>query len=181
VLKSVPLPLARKTHNPETENRMSDPSNDRFDFVPGPPLSGDPLAGPYFEGLARCQLRVQRCRDCGFLQHPPRPVCRRCTSLELGTRRLSGRGLIVDISDQFETMDPFADGDLVFQQAIVELIEQDGLLILTKVVTPPNAPAAIGMAVNAHFPSTAFGERSLAFRPDDDASGGRSGSSSAAG
>jgi hypothetical protein len=63
-------------------------------------------------------------------------------------------------------MDPFSDGDLVFQRAVVELIEQDGLQLLTKLVTPPNRPASVGTLVVADFLSNASGEPALAFRPD---------------
>jgi uncharacterized OB-fold protein len=145
---------------------MNQPADDRFDFVPPPPLPDGPFSEQYFDGLARGELRVQRCENCGFYQHPPRPVCRRCTSLNLGHARLSGRAVVVDLSDQFETMDPFADGDLLFQRAVVELIEQDGLQLLTKLVTPPNRPASVGTLVVADFLSNASGEPALAFRPD---------------
>lgn len=145
---------------------MTEPAGHRFDSVPPPPLPGDPFSEDYLEGLARGELRVQRCSNCGFCQHPPRPVCRRCASLDLGPARLSGRAVVVDVSDQFEAMDPFADGDLVFQRAVVELIEQDGLQLLTKVVTPPNRPASVGTLVVADFLSNTSGEPALAFRPD---------------
>lgn len=144
---------------------MTHPDDRDFEFVPPPPRSGDPLAEPYLAGLVEGELRLQECMDCGRLQHPPRPICRRCASFDLSFRRLSGRGVIVGIAHQFETMDPFSEGDLIFQQAVVELIEQDGLQLLTKLVTPQNRSASVGMRVIADFLSSTSGDPALVFRP----------------
>jgi hypothetical protein len=39
-------------------------------------------------------LAVQRCLDCGTLQHPPEEICHGCGSMELGTTALVGRGTV---------------------------------------------------------------------------------------
>jgi uncharacterized OB-fold protein len=49
---------------------------------------------PYWEGLARGELLVQRCRDCGKLRHYPRPVCDGCWSMAHEWVALSGRGAV---------------------------------------------------------------------------------------
>jgi len=44
-----------------------------------PPLGHDNQW--WWEGIAAGELRIQRCKDCGTLRHPPRPMCGRCQSL----------------------------------------------------------------------------------------------------
>lgn len=143
---------------------MTDHHEDRFDFIPPPPLPGDPMAAHYLSGLARRELRLQRCLDCQLLLHPPRPICRRCESFNLGSSALSGRGLLVDVSAKFETVDPFAEEDLSFRRAVVELIEQDSLQLLTKLVSCDDRPPTIGLPVVADYVLTTSGAPELVFR-----------------
>lgn len=44
-----------------------------------PPLGHDNQW--WWEGVAAGELRIQRCKECGTLRHPPRPMCGRCQSL----------------------------------------------------------------------------------------------------
>ncbi|HET9877629.1 MAG TPA: OB-fold domain-containing protein, partial [Mycobacterium sp.] len=39
-------------------------------------------------------LRLQECRDCAALIHPPQPVCRYCRGQRVGVRELSGRATL---------------------------------------------------------------------------------------
>jgi uncharacterized protein len=48
----------------------------------------------YFEGARRGELRVQACRACGRLRHPPALMCARCQSTEREWRAVSGRGRV---------------------------------------------------------------------------------------
>jgi len=45
-----------------------------------PPLGHDNQW--WWEGIAKDELRIQRCKDCGTLRHPPRPMCGSCQSIE---------------------------------------------------------------------------------------------------
>lgn len=40
------------------------------------------------------KLRLQECRACGSLIHPPAPVCRYCRSLDMGVRAVSGKATL---------------------------------------------------------------------------------------
>jgi uncharacterized OB-fold protein/acyl dehydratase len=44
-----------------------------------PPLGHDNQW--WWEGIAQGELRIQRCKDCGTLRHPPRPMCGSCQSI----------------------------------------------------------------------------------------------------
>ena len=39
-------------------------------------------------------LRIQECRDCDALIHPPQPVCRYCRSRNMGVRDVSGEATL---------------------------------------------------------------------------------------
>jgi uncharacterized OB-fold protein/acyl dehydratase len=45
-----------------------------------PPLGHDNQW--WWEGIAKDELRIQRCKDCGTLRHPPRPMCGSCQSIQ---------------------------------------------------------------------------------------------------
>ena len=45
-----------------------------------PPLGHDNQW--WWEGIAAGELRIQRCKECGTLRHPPRPMCGKCQSIE---------------------------------------------------------------------------------------------------
>lgn len=45
-----------------------------------PPLGHDNQW--WWEGIAAGELRIQRCKACGTLRHPPRPMCGSCRSIE---------------------------------------------------------------------------------------------------
>jgi acetyl-CoA acetyltransferase/uncharacterized OB-fold protein len=40
------------------------------------------------------QLRIQECRDCAALIHPPQPICRYCRSKNMGVRDVSGKATL---------------------------------------------------------------------------------------
>jgi uncharacterized OB-fold protein len=57
------------------------------------PLETPETAG-YFEGARLGELRIQACRVCGRLRHPPCPRCPWCHSADREWRAVSGRGRI---------------------------------------------------------------------------------------
>ena len=48
----------------------------------------------FWSGLKDHELRIQRCADCQTLRVPPRPMCGNCQSLQVGLRRIGGRGTV---------------------------------------------------------------------------------------
>lgn len=66
---------------------MSDP------FAKPVPHPG-PDTQPFWDGLARGEYLIQRCKACGTLRHYPRPVCGACWSMAHDWVPASGRGTI---------------------------------------------------------------------------------------
>ncbi|RLC67716.1 MAG: nucleic acid-binding protein [Chloroflexi bacterium] len=48
----------------------------------------------FWEGVKRHELVLQRCKQCGTLLHPPRPMCPKCNSDEQEWVPSKGRGTI---------------------------------------------------------------------------------------
>ncbi len=48
----------------------------------------------WWDGIARGQLLIQKCRTCGALRHPPRPMCGTCQSIDWDTVVAGGRGTV---------------------------------------------------------------------------------------
>lgn len=53
-----------------------------------------PDTQPFWDGLARGEYLIQRCKDCGKLRHYPRPVCDGCWSMAHDWVAASGQGTV---------------------------------------------------------------------------------------
>ncbi|NDJ88050.1 thiolase C-terminal domain-containing protein [Mycolicibacter kumamotonensis] len=63
--------------------------------APGRPLPAITIENEFFwTAGADGVLRIQECRDCAALIHPPQPVCRYCHGTKMGVRDVSGRATL---------------------------------------------------------------------------------------
>lgn len=84
------------------------------------------------------ELRFQRCRQCGYYNHPPTPICPMCHSKDLKFEAVSGRATLWTFSVNYQ---PWMPGpELPYVVAIVAIPEQDGLRLTTNLVgvEPPS-------------------------------------------
>jgi uncharacterized OB-fold protein len=103
----------------------------------------------YWQGGRDGELRLQRCRQCGYYLHPPGVICPRCWSKDLGVEAVSGQAEVLTFSVNHQ---PWMPGlDVPFVLAIVRLVEQDDLRITTNVVNCPPEEVEIGMPVQVLF------------------------------
>ncbi|MBV6305594.1 OB-fold domain-containing protein [Candidimonas humi] len=94
-------------------------------------------------------LRICFCAACGRYQHPPLPVCPNCGSLDVEHRPVSGQGEVITYTVNWQ---PWSTGQEVpFVLAIVELVEQKGLWLMTNIVQCPVEDVHIGMPVSIGF------------------------------
>ena len=107
---------------------------------------------------------MQRCDDCSSDQYPPRPICRRCASLALSYRPVSGDGEVLEVSDEVEIVDPFAVTGRPFVLAVVQLVEDERLVVPSKLlgVSTP-LEVTLGSPVRADFERTTTGSTRLVF------------------
>jgi uncharacterized OB-fold protein len=103
----------------------------------------------YWQGGRDGELRLQRCRQCGYYLHPPGVICPKDWSKDLAVEAVSGRAEVLTFSVNHQ---PWMPGlDVPFVLAIVRLVEQDDLRITTNVVNCPPEEVEIGMPVQVLF------------------------------
>jgi len=104
---------------------------------------------PFWEGGARGELVVQRCRECGGLNHPPTMRCRHDGSAELEWTVLSGRGHVEGWTVNQHQWLPGVPAPYVV--ALVALAEDPSTRLLTNLVGIDPAEIRDGMEVQVTF------------------------------
>ncbi len=97
----------------------------------------------WWDGVARGELPIQRCRACGVLRHPPRPMCGACQSTEWDHVAAQGGGTVYSYTVLHHPKFPGYDYPLVC--AVIELDE--GTRIVSNVVGCAPGDVRIGMRV----------------------------------
>src|SRR5215472_585511 len=115
--------------------------------MPLPALEPDTKA--FWEACRQGRLAMLRCRACGWIIHPPRPVCSRCRSRDVALEDLSGRATVVTYTINHQRWMPGLEVPYVI--GIVELAEQRGLRLTTNLVEVAPEAVRIGMPVSVRF------------------------------
>jgi uncharacterized protein len=110
-----------------------------------PPLGHDNQW--WWEGIAAGELRIQRCRECGTLRHPPRPMCGQCQSIEWDWQVSKGTGTVHSYVVLHHP--PVPGYEYPLPVALVDLDE--GTRIVANVAGCKPAEIRIGMRVQARI------------------------------
>ena len=103
----------------------------------------------FWTGGATGQLLIHRCGACLLWLHPPRPVCRACRSTDIAPQPSAGTGTVVTFTVNRQ---PWLPGiEVPYVLAIVELDEQPGLRVVTRLVDVEPDGVAIGLRVGVRF------------------------------
>jgi uncharacterized protein len=108
----------------------------------------DAESRPYWEGLSRGELLIQRCEACSRFVFYPRSLCPHCSSDQLSWVRASGNARIYSYTVAHQAFGPFAD-KVPFVVAIVEL--EEGVRMLTRIIGAPREQVQIGAPVRVTF------------------------------
>jgi uncharacterized OB-fold protein len=119
----------------------------------------DEWSGPFWEGCAVEELRVQVCGSCGRRRMPPRPMCPWCRSLEQRWEVTSGRGTVWSFVVTHPPLLPAYAAEAPYNVVVVELEEDPSIRFVGNVVTGPGgslgavdpATIVIGAAVEVCF------------------------------
>ena len=87
----------------------------------------DEASKGYWEGCKRHELRMQRCRDCGFYCFPPLPMCPRCNSVNRYWDKVSGKGKIYAWFVVHHATHPDFMDDVPYMVVVVRLDDQSDL------------------------------------------------------
>lgn len=108
-----------------------------------PPLGHDNKW--WWDGIEAGELRIQRCKECQTLRHPPRPMCGNCQSIEWDWAISKGAGTVYS----FVVMHypPIPGYDFPLPVALIDLDE--GTRLVANVVGCKPNEVKIGMRVQA--------------------------------
>lgn len=115
-----------------------------------------PISAPFWEGLRRNEVRLQRCRDCRRFVFYPRSNCPGCLSPDLDWQAVAGTGELHTFTLARLPTAPFFADEVPQCLAIVELDE--GVRIPSTLVGVEDDEIVIGMRVAPVFERTAGGE-----------------------
>jgi uncharacterized protein len=119
--------------------------------LPIPVPAPDGLDAPYWDGLRREELLVQRCNACGRLQYEPEWICRGCHSFDLDWTPVEGRGCVFSwIRPVHPTMSALRDHG-PYVAVVVELASADGIRMLGNLLGDPQQEVRIGDPVEVAF------------------------------
>jgi|SRR5581483_4422766 len=116
--------------------------------IPASMFQQDSDTRPYWEGLARGELRIQRCDSCSRAIFYPRSLCPHCHADKLSWIVASGRGTIYSYTVAYQAFGMFAD-EVPFIVAIVELAE--GVRMMSRIIDVPRERVSIGLPVQVTF------------------------------
>jgi uncharacterized OB-fold protein len=103
----------------------------------------------YWEGAGRHELVLQRCDDCGVVQHRPRAICASCLSSAVSHFVASGRGSVYTYTVTHQNgVPPFRDA-VPYVLAYVDL--EEGPRLMTNIVGCAPDAVRIGMDVVVDF------------------------------
>ncbi len=115
----------------------------------------------YWDAAREGRLVTQRCRRCGRLRHPPRPVCPQCHSLMFDVVDLMGEGVVYSFTILHHPQNPAFEYPVI--AALVEL--EEGVRVLSNLVDVDPADVTIGMPVTVAFRPTRHDGAVPVFKP----------------
>jgi uncharacterized protein len=101
----------------------------------------------WFEGARQHRLLIQRCKQCGTLRHPPRPMCAECRSYEWDVVDASGRGTVYSFVVNHYPQVPAFDYPLAV--GLIEL--EEGTRLVANVIGIDPGDIRIGMPVEVEW------------------------------
>ena len=118
----------------------------------GRPLPvADDLSQPFWEAGKQHRLVVQRCRECGYFNHPPRPACDACQSQQLQFEPVSGRGTIYSFTVMHQPNIAGFEDQIPYINILVELEEQPLLFMVSNLPASDLDKIKIGGQVEVYF------------------------------
>ena len=118
----------------------------------GKPLPApDELSQPFWDATRQHKLLVQRCQDCGYFNHPPRPACDACQSQQLQFEPVSGRGTVYSFTVMHQPNIAGFEDQIPYVNIFVELDEQPLLFMVSHLLGSERDEVGIGGRVEAYF------------------------------
>jgi uncharacterized OB-fold protein len=97
----------------------------------------------FWQGIARGELLLQHCLDCGHVQYYQQAICRSCRGGRLEHRAASGRGTLYAFSVVHRAPGPAFRADVPYAVLLVELTE--GPRMISSLIGAPHDAIEVGM------------------------------------
>ncbi len=107
------------------------------------------------------QLGIQKCKGCGALRHPPRPMCGDCHSTEWEAIESTGRGTVCSFTVVRYPEFPGYEYPLII--ILVDL--EEGTRVTSQLVGCETDDVSFGMAVEVQYHKDSDGFTLPVFRP----------------
>ena len=101
----------------------------------------------WFEGARQHRLLIQRCKQCGTLRHPPRPMCSECRSYDWDVVDAAGRGSVYSFVVNHYPQVPAFDYPLAV--GLIEL--EEGTRLVANVIGVDPGDIRVGMPVEVEW------------------------------
>ena len=111
----------------------------------------DELTSPFWDAAKEHRLAIQKCKDCGYYNHPPKPLCDKCSSENLAFESVSGKGKIYSYTIMHQKNVPGFEAEIPYLNVLVELEEQPKLFMITNLRGAGPKDVKIGQAVEVIF------------------------------
>jgi uncharacterized OB-fold protein len=111
----------------------------------------DELSQPFWDAAKQRRLVIQRCGECGYYNHPPRPVCECCSSQRLKFAPVSGRGTIYTFTVMHQPSVAGFENEVPYINIVVELDEQPLLFMVSNLPHAERDKVRIGGRVEVRF------------------------------
>ncbi|AUC94854.1 hypothetical protein CWS35_11805 [Bradyrhizobium sp. SK17] len=121
------------------------------------------LSLPFWEGARGSEIRAQRCRACGHIEHPPRPLCTACWNDDLEWVSCGLEGEVYSYTVCHWATMPEFKGDTPYIIAIVEL--GHGVRLTSNVIDCAPDEISVGLKVKAVFEPVSDAVSLIKFRP----------------
>ena len=119
--------------------------------MPAPVPSADGLDLPYWEGIRRDELWVQKCGSCCNWQWGPEWLCHQCQSFEMKWVQVEGTGVVYSWERPWHPVHPALKGRGAYTVVLVELPHAGNIRTIGNLLGPDDQEVIIGAAVGAAF------------------------------
>ena len=125
--------------------------------LPVPVSESDGLAEPFWAGLRKGRLLVQRCTSCGTWQFAPEWICHHCHTFDPGWVEVAPAGCIYSWERVWHPAHPALSSHGPYLAILVELPQAGGVRMVGNLLGDPDQQVVIGAAVTGvfeHHPQT---------------------------
>jgi len=119
---------------------------------------------PYWDGLSKGVIRLQRCSDCGRCQDFPQGRCRHCLSTNLGWIDAAGTGALHSYSTVHRAPSPEFARHAPYVVGMVRLPE--GVQLMARILVADESQLRLDMPVHAKPLKFPDDDWVLGFEPD---------------